>query len=260
MNDYPRYQEFTPGTKCAVSECKNEAEFEVILYDFYEKLDYIFYEQDYTCPLICQYHLEENERLAVGDREPRQVVTYPYTNKHEAQGHSRYVPLTSIYPNFFEAGDVVDSVNLRVEINEISDELISYIGKHPGFIRNLDPRKFEELVASILEAQGYEVTLTPKSRDGGKDIVAVYKGSFGHLMFVYECKHYDNKNKVGVGAVRGLYGVKMAGQYNQAVLVTTSSFTKPATDFVKPLKFELLLKDHNDVIGWCKTHGKRQIQ
>ncbi|MBO9154433.1 restriction endonuclease [Chitinophaga sp. GCM10012297] len=57
--------------------------------------------------------------------------------------------------------------------------------------------------------------------------------------------------------VRGLYGVKIAERYNKAVLVTTSTFTKGAIDFVKPLKLELDLKDFNNVAEWCKTYGMK---
>jgi len=72
-----------------------------------------------------------------------------------------------------------------------------------------------------------------------------------------ECKRYQEKTKVGVEMVRGLYGVKTAEQYNQAILVTTSTFTKPAIDFVKPLKFQLELKDYNDITEWCKSYKKK---
>mgnify|MGYP003543046930 CR=1 FL=1 len=82
------------------------------------------------------------------------------------------------------------------------------------------------------------------------------KSPFGHQLFIIECKRYQPDTKVGVEIVRGLYGVKMAEQYNQAIVVTTSTFTKPAIDFVKPLKFQLELKDFNDVKEWCKSYNK----
>ena len=107
------------------------------------------------------------------------------------------------------------------------------------------------MIAEIFKDKGYEVTLTTKTNDGGKDIVALYKSPFGHQMFVIECKKYKEENKVGVELVRGLYGIKTAERFTQAILVTTSSFTKDAREFVKPLKYELELKDFNDVTQWC---------
>jgi hypothetical protein len=78
--------------KCAVANCKNDAVFEVRLYDIYLYLHTgeIFDEQDFTCPYLCASHMLENEEQAEGVREPRGDVTYPYTNKHDAQGFSIY--------------------------------------------------------------------------------------------------------------------------------------------------------------------------
>lgn len=122
-------------------------------------------------------------------------------------------------------------------------------------MREMNPRKFEELIAAILHDKGYEVTLTPSTKDGGKDIIAVYNSPFGHQMFIVECKRYNPENKVGVELVRGLYGIKSAENYNQAIIATTSTFTKGAIDFVKPLKFQLELKDFEDIKGWIKNYG-----
>ena len=75
-------------------------------------------------------------------------------------------------------------------------------------------------------------------------------------MFIVECKKYHESKKVGVELVRGLYGVQKQGNYNQAILATTSTFTKDAIEFVKPLKLELALKDYTDIITWCQIYSK----
>lgn len=255
MTDYTKHIDFTEGAKCSVNGCANLADFEVVLYDYYDYMKETFYEQDFTCPFICQHHLDENEKEAKGERRPRGVVYYPYTNRHHAQGYSKYNPLKDIYPQFFSSGQIENNEKLQIDLNEVNTELIEYLAKHPEFLRQLHHRKFEELIAEIFRNKGYDVTLTPKTRDGGKDIVALYKSPFGHQMFIVECKKHSEDNKVGVELVRGLYGVKTAERYNQAILVTTSTFTKDAKEFVQPLKFELELKDYNDITQWCKDYG-----
>lgn len=255
MNEYPKHHDFKTGILCSVEGCQNIAEFEAVLYDFYDFNNLTFYEQDLTCPFICQSHLNENEEQAVGERKPRGIMSYPYTNRHKAQGYSKYNPIESIYPQIFNSIEFENNQQLQVEIREVDEELIKYLAKNPKFLREINPRKFEELIAEIFRQKGYEVQLTPKTRDGGKDIIAVYKSIFGHQLFIIECKRYQEKTKVGVEMVRALYGVKVAEAYNQAILVTTSTFSKPAIDFVKPLKFQLALKDFNDVKEWCQNHN-----
>ncbi|KQC00950.1 restriction endonuclease [Pedobacter sp. Hv1] len=259
MENYSQRHKYQPGMTCSVDGCENPAEYEVVLYDFY---DYssgptTFYEQDYTCPFLCQTHLNINEEQAVGERRPRGSVRYPYTNRHNSLGYSKYNPLKDVYPQFFSAGEAENASQIQIDLNEINAELISYLAKHPEYLRHLNARKFEMLIAEIIRSKGYDVTLTPQTRDGGKDIIALYKSPFGHQMFIVECKRYQEDNKVGVELVRGLYGVKMAERYNQALLVTTSTFTPDAQEFVKPLKFELELKDYNDITNWCKEYSKK---
>lgn len=257
MENYSKRYKYHPGTTCSVEGCNKSAEYEVVLYDFYDFYEEpeAFYEQDYTCPFLCQEHLDVNEKNAKGERRPRGTVYYPYTNKHSAQGYSKYNPLKEVYPQFFTSGQAENNLQIQVDLNEINAELIAYLAKHPEYLRHLHHRKFEELIAEVIRSKGYEVTLTPKTRDGGKDIVALYKSPFGHQMLIIECKKYNENTKVGVELVRGLYGVKTAERYNQAILVTTSTFTPDAREFVKPLKFELELKDYTDITQWCKDYG-----
>ena len=257
MENYTKHIDYTVGAKCSVQGCENLAEYEVILYDYYDFVNDTFYEQDYTCPFLCQMHLDINEQKAEGERRPRGSVYYPYTNRHVAQGYSKYNPLKEVYPQLFSLGDLEDDKRIQVDLKEINDELITYLVKHPEFMRQMHPRKFEELITEIIRSKGYDVTLTPATKDGGKDIIAIYKTPFGHQMFIVECKRYKEENKVGVEIVRALYGVTQAERFNQAILVTTSTFTKGAIDFVKPLKFQLELKDYNDVTEWCREYASK---
>ena len=254
--EYKKYKEYKPETICSVENCNSKADYEVVLYDYYQSYSETFYKQDYTCPFLCQKHLEENENKAQGERRPRGTVHYPFTNKHGAQGYSKYNPIKEVYPQLFDSGDIENNEKLQINLNEINAELIKYLAKHPEFMREMNPRKFEVLIAEILKDKGYEVTLTPSTRDGGKDIIAVYNSPFGHQMFIVECKRYNQQNKVGVEIVRGLYGVQIAENYNQGIIATTSTFTKGAIDFIKPLKFQLELKDFGDIKDWIKNYGK----
>jgi len=83
----------TMAKKCKVEGCGADAEYEVILYDVYLNNGKVFFEQDFTCPYLCAKHVVENEKKAQGERKPRGVVDYPYTNRNAAQGFTIYRPL-----------------------------------------------------------------------------------------------------------------------------------------------------------------------
>jgi hypothetical protein len=50
--------------------------------------------------------------------------------------------------------------------------IVEELARDPQKVFQLQPRRFEELVARLIAAFGYETTLTPQTRDGGYDIVA----------------------------------------------------------------------------------------
>ncbi len=75
---------------CSVKGCSDEAAYKVILYDAYPYAGGVFFEQDFTCPFLCEYHMAENERVVDG---MQRCGDYPYTNQHKAQGFTIYQPL-----------------------------------------------------------------------------------------------------------------------------------------------------------------------
>lgn len=57
----------------------------------------------------------------------------------------------------------------------ISREFMMEIAKHPSILRSLERRQFEKVIAELFDGFGYEVELTRRTRDGGKDIIAIKK-------------------------------------------------------------------------------------
>lgn len=147
----------------------------------------------------------------------------------------------------------------RVSLEEINEELVLYLAKHPEKMRELSPRKFEELIADMFKNQGYEVTLTPQSKDGGMDIIAVQRDGIGTIMVIIECKRYAAGNKVGVEIARGLYGVVEQRRATRGIIATTSFFTRGAVDFRNTLPHRIGLADF-DVLSREINNWKERIK
>lgn len=139
---------------------------------------------------------------------------------------------------------------LRIELAEINETLLRKIAASPSLMYDLSPRKFEELVAELLTRQGYTVDLTPPSKDGGKDIYVARRNDLGTFLYLVECKKYSLDNPVGVDIVRALYGTVQAEHATAGILVTTSRFTKGATDFQKQVEYQLSLRDYAQLHSW----------
>jgi hypothetical protein len=75
--------------KCSVPGCQARPKVEVRLYDVYPD-GTIFNQIDFTAPFLCGDHLSENEAGAKGERRPRGMTNYPFTNKEGALGFTIY--------------------------------------------------------------------------------------------------------------------------------------------------------------------------
>jgi len=145
---------------------------------------------------------------------------------------------------------------VQLDLEEINDLLIQYLATHPELMRDVHPRRFEELVAELFRRMGYEVILTPPARDGGRDLKAFQKNGLGTLLTLVECKRFSPDHKVGVGLVRSLYGVVEAERASQGIIATTSSFTRGARLFQQNLQYRLSLRDFTDLANWCKQYKR----
>ncbi len=137
----------------------------------------------------------------------------------------------------------------------IANELIEYLKKHPKALYDIRPRQFEELIAEILARYGWQVQLTPQTRDGGYDIYAINKGDSSGLRnsWIIECKKNSADNKVGLDIVRSLYGLRTEMKVGGALLATTSYFSKDAKAY-KASRYDLKLRDYEGVLEWINEY------
>jgi hypothetical protein len=115
----------------------------------------------------------------------------------------------------------------------------------------LTPRQFEEFIAEIWSRFGYTVELTARTRDGGRDVVAI-KRAEAEVRYLIECKRYSPVHKVGVQFVRALYGVKNDEKATKAFMATTSTFTSGAVVLFEKHRWELEGRDFEGVRQWIR--------
>ena len=133
------------------------------------------------------------------------------------------------------------------DVRFVSDALLKAAGQDPNLVHALTPREFEELSAELFQRQGYKVTITPQTRDGGKDLYLAKADGFGSFLYIVECKRYAPDNPVDVGVVRALYGVAQHERVTAAMTLTTSYFSKDAAAFAAEVQYQLTLKDFIDL-------------
>ena len=130
------------------------------------------------------------------------------------------------------------------------DLLIRHLALAPDQLLHLDPYAFEHLIGELLRRDGYEVQVTDRSGDGGRDIIARTRLRTGPVLILVECKRYAPDRAVGVSLVRALYGVVERDRATAGLLVTTSRFTRGAQEFVNTVQHRMALQDFEGMRSW----------
>jgi restriction system protein len=146
----------------------------------------------------------------------------------------------------------------KPKIISVNEAMVSALKKRPADIFSLSPRQYEHLVAELLSDMGYDVELTPATRDGGKDILAYLKTNCNTFLCLVEAKRYRSDRKIGIEIVRTLYGTLCDSKANSGMIVTTSSFSKDAHEFENKYQYQLALRDYRDVSEWIQNYGKHK--
>ena len=131
-----------------------------------------------------------------------------------------------------------------------NNRLLEFFQKYPNKLYELTPRNFEILIAELLSKYGYEITLSPKIKDGGYDIRAIKKDGIGEFLYLIDCKRYRRDRPVGVELVRQINTVRQIYSANKAGIVTTSHFTTGAIELKRNFAFEIDLHNFDDIRKW----------
>jgi len=133
--------------------------------------------------------------------------------------------------------------------------------KNPHLVYEIPPEKWEELVACAFDQAGYdEVTLTPRSGDYGRDVIAIKYG-VGSVRIIDSVKAYKPGHLVKHDDVRALLGVLHGDRLaSKAILSTTSDFPPRINSdpFIAPfIPHRLELMNGASLIRWMNEIAKR---
>jgi restriction system protein len=116
-------------------------------------------------------------------------------------------------------------------------EIIRLMKADPDEMFRIPSRKWEEIIAGAYERSGFDrVTLTPRSGDFGRDVIAERSG-WGCVRFIDQVKAYKPGHLVTAEEVRALGFVLLSDQSaNKGVVTTTSDFAPRIRDdpYIKP--------------------------
>lgn len=143
-------------------------------------------------------------------------------------------------------------------------EIIELLRRSPETIYELDWRKWEEIVAAAYKQQGFDVVLTPRSNDKGRDVIATSQG-LGSVRFFDQVKAYRPGHVVTAEEVRAMVGVlTLESNVSKGLITTTSTFAPGVLqdpEIARLMPYRLELKGREVLLDWLATvaaKGKSQ--
>lgn len=113
----------------------------------------------------------------------------------------------------------------KVSTNFLEVNLDHYLHSAiPVRFQGIDPAEFEDFIAYLFRLNGYEQVQTSYSADFGADIIVKKDG----LKTAVQVKRYFELHKVGVSDINQVIGAQQYYQCDQAMMITTSSYTPAA--------------------------------
>lgn len=143
----------------------------------------------------------------------------------------------------------------RVEVCNVTLDLLRLLERRPEELSQIDPEMFEALVADRLRSMGMGVQRVGKTnrKDGGVDIVAWPERLLTvPFLLAVQVKHRSTGKPVGPGPVRDLQGVLSRLPCEVGMLVTNTEFTADARWVANQRPTLVRLRDFADVMRWIR--------
>ena len=102
-------------------------------------------------------------------------------------------------------------------------DIIGCLKTDPSIAFQLSWEKWEEIIAGAYQKDGFEVTITPRSGDYGRDVIAIKRG-ICFIRVIAQVKAYTPPHLVTANDVRALMGVLQGDGASKGCLTTTSDF------------------------------------
>ena len=146
---------------------------------------------------------------------------------------------------------------VQILIREVSRKLISLIAKNPENLMSLEWRDLERTMTELFNEIGFNATLTPSSKDGGKDIILECEVNNEKKSYIIEIKHWRSGQKVGKKAVKEFTQVIINEKRDKGLYLSTYGY---ADNYLASLtKIERSIVDFGEkdkIVELCETYEK----
>lgn len=205
-----------------------------------------------------QYSITDAGRAALKDKpdgiDNEYLMQFTSFREFVQSDKSELIKKTDVIDSVSDTPQIIIENEIRKLDEELQDELM-------GYILEQDPKFFEHLVVELLEKMGYGGKLenpgevTQYTSDGGIDGV-IRQDALGFDKIYVQAKRWSPDHTVGAPDIQQFAGALMGRGANKGLFITTSSFSKPAIDYVdRHMTAHIVLVDGHELTRLMVKYG-----
>ena len=142
-------------------------------------------------------------------------------------------------------------------IADLSQHLALLIAKDPKVLHVVEWRDLERLLAEVFSGLGFSVTLTPSSKDGGKDLILECLSNETNCSYIVEIKHWRSGQKVGSSSISEFLKVVLKENRNAGIFLSTFGYCDNAFEHLTEIDREKVrIGDQTKVISLCQRYSR----
>ena len=146
---------------------------------------------------------------------------------------------------------------VQILIRELSRKFISLIAKNPDYLMSLEWRDLERTITELFNEIGFNATLTPSSKDGGKDVILECEVNNEKKTYIIEIKHWRSGQKVGQKAVKEFTQVIINEKRDKGLYLSTYGYNENyLASLTKIERSKVKLGEKENIVELCETYEK----
>ncbi len=144
-----------------------------------------------------------------------------------------------------------------VYIKQLSKKLIELVAKRPDSLKEMEWRDLERVVSELFEGLGFKTTLTPSSKDGGKDVILECTIDDIQKSFVIEIKHWRSGQKVGGKTVKEFAQIIINEKRDKGLFLSTYGFSNNFYESLSETEKTIVrFGEQEKIVELCRTYEK----
>ncbi|MBW4422446.1 MAG: restriction endonuclease [Myxacorys californica WJT36-NPBG1] len=139
----------------------------------------------------------------------------------------------------------------------VSQQFAMLIAQKPNILEDLEWRDLERTIAEIFDGLGFDVTLTPPSKDGGKDVILKCQVQGRQQKYIVEIKHWRSRSRVGGGDLRDFLNVILREGRDGELFLSTYGFCDNAFEQLTEIERQRLrFGKQEKIVALSRTYVK----